>query len=243
MPAAATRHGRLSATWGDGPKDAEEGRDRRLQLQTRCRQPICTTRSPRTRRPALDAEATFAAQAKAAKISEAFQKWIFAEDTRRDTLVAEFNRRFNSLVAPKHHGNHLTLPGLSNKFNPHPYQRDAVARIVAEPTVLLDHVVGAGKTGSIMMGAMELRRLGLVKQPWIVVPNHILEQVGREAKQWYPAANILLGAAATDPEGRRRLAAQSAATDWDMVIVPQSLFTAIGVSPDDANRLYPTPTG
>ena len=43
---------------------------------------------------------------------------------------------------------------------------------------------------------------------------------------------MLLGAAATDPEGRRRLAAQSAATEWDMVIVPQSLFTAIGVSDD-----------
>ena len=220
----------MTETWGNEHKDAIE------LLDAVCNsKPVVVNRSAdeiaEHGGPALDAEATFAAQAKAAKISEAFQKWIFAEDTRRDTLVAEFNRRFNSLVAPKHHGNHLTLPGLSNKFNPHPYQRDAVARIVAEPTVLLDHVVGAGKTGSIMMGAMELRRLGLVKQPWIVVPNHILEQVGREAKQWYPAANILLGAAATDPEGRRRLAAQSAATDWDMVIVPQSLFTAIGVSP------------
>jgi N12 class adenine-specific DNA methylase len=182
--------------------------------------------------PALDAEATFAAQAKATKITEAFRKWIFADEARREILVAEFNRRFNSLVAPKHRGDHLTLPGLSDKFNPHPYQRDAVARIVAEPTVLLDHVVGAGKTGSFVMGAMELRRLGLVKQPWIVVPNHIIEQVGREAKQWYPAAKILLGAAATDADGRRRLAAQSSATEWDMVIVPQSLFTAIGVSPD-----------
>jgi N12 class adenine-specific DNA methylase len=32
------------------------------------------------------------------------------------------------------------------------------------------------------MGAMELKRLGLVKQPWIVVPNHLIEQVAREAK-------------------------------------------------------------
>ena len=78
------------------------------------------------------AEATFATQAKAAKITEAFQKWIFADDTRRDVLVAEFNRRFNSLVAPKHRGDHLTLPGLSNKFNPHPYQRDAVALVASQ---------------------------------------------------------------------------------------------------------------
>jgi hypothetical protein len=40
----------------------------------------------------------------------------------------------------------------------------------------------------------------------------------------------LLGSAATTAEGRRRLVAQSAASDWDMVIVPQSAFTAIPVS-------------
>jgi N12 class adenine-specific DNA methylase len=31
--------------------------------------------------------------------------------------------------------------------------------------VLLDHVVGAGKTGTMFMGAMEPCRLGLVRQP------------------------------------------------------------------------------
>ena len=78
---------------------------------------------------------------------------------------------------------------------------------------------------------MELKRLGLASQPWIVVPNHIIEQVGREAKQWYPAANVLVGAGATNAEGRRRFAAQTATGDWDMVIVPKSVFTAIKVSP------------
>ena len=126
----------------------------------------------------------------------------------------------------------LTLPGLSKRFEPHPYQRDAVARIIAEPNVLLDHVVGAGKSGTMFMAAMELRRLGLARQPWIVVPNHIIEQVGKEAKWWYPSAEILLGAPGTDPEGRRRFVAQSATSDWDMVIVPQSLFEAIPVGPE-----------
>jgi N12 class adenine-specific DNA methylase len=46
----------------------------------------------------------------------------------------------------------LVFPGKADKFEPHPYQRDAVARIIAEPTVLLDHVVGAGKTGTMFMG-------------------------------------------------------------------------------------------
>ena len=101
--------------------------------------------------------------------------------------------------------------------------------MVAEPTVLLDHVVGAGKTGTILMSAMELRRLGLANKPWIVVPNHIIDQVVREAGQWYPGARILSGSAATDADGRRLLIAQSASQDWDMVIVPRSAFSSIGV--------------
>ena len=180
----------------------------------------------------VDAQATFAAQAKCAKITEEFTRWLWSDDERRDTLVSEYNRRFNSLRAPVYDGSHLRLPGLSDHFTPHIYQRNAVARITNEPSTLLDHVVGAGKSGSMLMAAMELRRLGLVRQPWIVVPNHIIEQFGREAKQWYPAANVLLGSSATNAEGRRRFIAQSAASEWDLVIVPQSAFTAINVSND-----------
>ena len=161
-----------------------------------------------------------------------FREWLFRDDARRDRLVAEYNRRFNGLRAPRYDGRYLQFPGKSDVFEPHPYQRDAVARILHEPTVLLDHVVGAGKSGTMFLAAMELKRLGLVRQPWIVVPNHIIEQVGREAKQWYPGARVLMGSAGTDAEGRRRLIAQSAASEWDMVIVPLSAFTLIGVSPE-----------
>ena len=200
---------------------------------------ICNSRAVIVRNDegALNTEATFAAQAKCAKITETFRRWLWAEPGRRDNLVAEYNRRFNSFRAPSYDGTHIRLPGLSAKFTPHPYQRDAVARIIAEPTVLLDHVVGSGKTGSMMLSAMTMRRMGLVRQPWVVVPNHILDQVAREAKQWYPAANILVGAAATDPEGRRRLIAQSATADWDMVIVAQSAFALIPVS-DEVRKEY-----
>ena len=197
---------------------------------------VCNSRSIvlHTDEGVLDVQATVAAQAKCEKITHEFQKWIFNDPDRTETLVAEYNLRFNSLRAPRYDGSKLRLPGLSDHFIPHFYQRNAVARIIAEPTTLLDHVVGAGKTGTMLMAAMELRRLGLVRQPWIVVPNHIVEQIGRESAQWYPAAKVLLGSAATTAEGRRRFIAQSAASEWDLVIVPQSAFTKIGV--DDAVR-------
>jgi N12 class adenine-specific DNA methylase len=159
---------------------------------------------------------------------------IFEEKdpARSERLVAVYNERFNSLRPRTYDGSEMELPGLGETFTPHPYQRDAAARIVAEPTVLLDHVVGAGKTGTMLMGAKELKRLGLVSQPWMVVPNHIIEQVGREAKQWYPAANVLVGTTGTDAEARRRLVAQTATSDWDLVLVPKSVFTGITVSPE-----------
>jgi len=178
----------------------------------------------------VDMEETFAAQAQARKLTEKFREWVWTDEDRRNRLVTEYNTRFNSLRPARYDGSALALPGQSGR-TPHPHQRDAVARIIAEPTVLLDHVVGAGKTGVMVMGAMELRRLGLARQPWIVVPNHLVEQVGREAKQWYPAANILIGSNTTNLERRQRFAAQTAVGDWDAVIVPKSVFTAIGVSP------------
>ena len=182
--------------------------------------------------PAVDMEATTLAQVQAGKIQDEFRRWIWEDPERKERLVTEWNRRLNTLVPTTYDGAHLTLDGVSEAFTPHPYQRDAVARIVSEPSVLLDHVVGAGKTGSMFMGAMELRRRGLVRQPWIVVPTHLIEQMGREAKQWYPAANILVGYKGMNDEARKLFVAQSAASDWDFVIIPSSVFEKISVHPD-----------
>ena len=180
--------------------------------------------------PEVDAQATILAQVQSRKVVGEFRSWLWSDDARRDRLVTEWNRRFNSWVPPKHDGRFLQLPGLSPAFTPHPYQRDAVARIAAEPTVLLDHVVGAGKTGTMFMSAMELKRRGVVSQPWIVVPTHLIEQFGREVKQWYPAADVLVGSKGMSAEDRRVFVAQTATSNWDMVIVPGSVFERINVS-------------
>jgi len=130
--------------------------------------PIQVLRPPRvvadTGADPVDPTKTFAAQAQARKLTERFAEWVFTDDTRRDRLVTEYNVRFNSLRPARYDGADLALPGQAG-LDPHPHQRDAVARIINEPTVLLDHVVGAGKTGVMFMGAMELRRLGLARQP------------------------------------------------------------------------------
>ena len=54
------------------------------------------------------------------------------------------------------------------------------------------------------MGAMELRRLGLVRKPAFVVPNHMLEQFSREFLQLYPQAAVLITQREDLQAGRRR---------------------------------------
>lgn len=183
-------------------------------------------------RTVTDPEATELAGAKKAALADRFSSWVWADPARAERLADVYNARFNSWVAPKYTGEHLTFPGIGNQYQPRPTQAAAVARIIDQPTVLLDHVVGAGKTGTMVCAAMELRRLGLARQPWIVVPNHLVEQVAREAKQWYPDAQILTGTSGTNAEQRRELVALTATSDYDMVVLPESTFTGIPVSAD-----------
>ena len=131
----------------------------------------------RTKR-VLNPTETAAAQEKAGALQERFSEWCWEDPNRAGRLIREYNVRFNSIVLRDYStaGEHLALPGIARTFSPRPHQRAAVARILAEPAVGLFHEVGAGKTATMAIAASELRRLGLVRKPAVVVPNHMLEQ-------------------------------------------------------------------
>jgi N12 class adenine-specific DNA methylase len=176
---------------------------------------------------------TAAAQEKAQQLQERFAEWCWEDPDRAARLAGEYNQRFNSLVLRDYSqdGERLTLPGLARTFTPLPHQRAAVARMLAEPAVGLFHQVGAGKTAEMVIGANELRRLGLVRKPAIVVPNHMLEQFSREYLQLYPQSRVL-AASGDDLAGdkRRAFVARAAANDWDAIIMTRSAFTRLPVS-------------
>ena len=144
-------------------------------------------------------DATMAAQEKAAELAEHFSAWAWQDPGRADVLARTYNERFNNLVLRSYDEATLTLPGLSLAFRPRPHQTAAVARMISEPAVLLAHEVGAGKTAEMIIGVTELRRLGLVTKPAIVVPNHMLEQFAREWLQLYPQARGAGGAPRSAP--------------------------------------------
>ena len=89
-------------------------------------------------------------------------------------------------------GSHLTLPSSSQQITLRPHQKNAVWRIVQSDNTLLAHVVGAGKTYTMVAAAIELKRLGLATKPMFVVPNHMLAQFSSELLTLYPTANILV---------------------------------------------------
>lgn len=185
-------------------------------------------------------EETEAAQEKAEMLQERFAEWVWEEPERASRLIDEYNRRFNSIALRDYstEGHQLTLPGLAKTFSPHPHQRTAVARIISEPAVGLFHEVGAGKTAEMVMGAMELGRLGMANKPMIVVPNHMLEQFTREWLELYPQAKLLSAGSDDiktqkgDLSARRQFVARAAANDWDGIIMTQQAFKSIGVKPE-----------
>ena len=174
---------------------------------------------------------TLSAREKQEAITERFSSWVWEDPGRADRLAAEYNRRFNSLVLPSYDGSHLRLPGLATNFRPHTHQRDAVWRILSEPTVLLAHGVGAGKTATMVMAGREMKRLGMVSKPAYVVPNHMLEQFSREYLQLYPQAKVLVANRDDiSPAQRKEFVARCAAEDWDAVIMTHAGFERVPVS-------------
>ncbi|WAX58516.1 hypothetical protein M6B22_07060 [Jatrophihabitans cynanchi] len=186
----------------------------------------------------LDLETTEAAQRKAVELNERFAEWAWEDPPRATELAEEYNRRFNAIVLRDYSTTALSLPGLARSFTPRPHQLAAVNRMIQEPSAGLFHVVGAGKTAEIAMGVWELRRLGLINKSAIVVPNHLVDQFRNEFLQLYPQARVLAaGMQDVTRLGRGTFLGRIANSDWDAVIVSQSVFARIPLS-TEAQKAY-----
>ncbi|AVM69155.1 helicase [Lachnospiraceae bacterium oral taxon 500] len=183
------------------------------------------------RRSVLNQKETMLARSKQEIIKEEFKNWIFDDIDRRTRLVGEYNKRFNSIRLREYDGSNLTFDGMNPEIELRPHQRDAIARGLFGGNTLLAHEVGAGKTFEMIGIAMESKRLGMSSKSMIVVPNHIVEQFGREFNELYPSANILC---ATEkdfaPDKRKRFCSRIATGDYDAVIIGHSQYEKIPIS-------------
>jgi len=213
--------------WGTDRRSALELLEDALNLRT----PTVYDHDPETDRDVINAPATEAARDKQEKIKERFKQWVWQDDERRERLARKYNDEFNNVRLRSFNGDHLRLPGASPAIALHPHQRAAVWRILQTPNCLLAHVVGAGKTYTMVAAAMELKRLALAKKPLFVVPNHMLGQFSSELLSLYPGANILVAAKEDfEKDKRKTLMSRIATGDWDAVIVTHSGFEKIPLS-------------
>ena len=186
-----------------------------------------------------DKEATQACSAKIDEIRADFKEWA-RQKMQNDADMSEriertYNEQFNNYVpltisdefVPDYFG------GANHKFKMRPHQSKAIIRGTMQP-LLLAHEVGTGKTFTLISTAMEMRRLGTAKKPMIVVQNATVGQFVASAKELYPNAKVLtLEDKDRDKEGRKNFYAKIKYNDWDMIVVPQSVFERI---PDSEER-------
>lgn len=191
-----------------------------------------------------DPAATTACATKVDEIRQDFKDWARTQmqsDPELSMRMEEiYNEQFNNSVpksipdefVPEHFGGAATMVG-GKPFHLRPHQAKAVIRATTQP-VLLAHEVGTGKTYTLITTAMEMRRLGTARKPMIVVQNATVGQFVASAKALYPNAKVLtLEDADRNAEGRRAFYAKIKFNDWDMIVVPQSVFERI---PDSIER-------
>lgn len=220
----------MSNTWGTPsyPGDA-------LLQAVMNNRSIKVTYTDADKKTRTDVPATEAANEKAAEIKARFNDWIFSDPDRSEVLTKAYNETNNNYVTRVYDGSSMTFPGKVPdsiiKFRRH--QRNAIARIVQDRTGLLDHVVGAGKTFTVISGAMELKRTGLARKPMVAVPNHLVKQWAADFYRLYPGANVLTATKKDfEKANRRKFLARIATGDWDAVVIAHSSFGFIRPAPE-----------
>lgn len=216
--------------WGTSRKPAIE----LIRLALNMQQPVVYdyTTEDGKRKSVKNANETILAEQKQKQIKQRFMKWAWKDTNRRTEMARLFNDTYNNTRERRYDGSHLPdlfpgmAPGIIGKLRPH--QKNAIWRILQGKNTLLDHVVGSGKTYSMITAAMELKRMGLVQKPIFVVPKSILPQWEGEFRKLYPAAKIFVA----DLSSKERAESMSriAQGEWDSVLVTHPQFERLGMS-------------
>lgn len=164
-------------------------------------------------------------------LEETFRNWIFSDSQRKQQLQLIFAEKYGYYRKRKFDGSFLTFPGLNKEVELYKYQKDAVARIIFSPNVLLSHDVGSGKTYIMVCAGMELKRMGLSKKNLYVVPNNILGQWLTIFKTLYKNANVLcVEPKDFTPAKKESTLLKIRDNNYDGIIMPYSVFDKIPVS-------------
>ena len=179
----------------------------------------------------LNPKETAIAQGKQEIIKAKFLDWVWDDPDRRERLCGIYNTLYNSTRPRVYDGRHIQFVGMNPEIRLDTHQANAVARHLYGGNALYGHVVGAGKTFTMIAAAMESKRLGLSHKALFVVPNNIVGQFSAEFLQLYPSANVLMVTARDfEKQNRRKFCARIATGDYDGIVMAHSQFEKLPMS-------------
>jgi len=194
----------------------------------------------------FDREGTVDAQQKAKEINSAFQDWALNDTDRRKIISKNFNDKVNTTIDGKFDGSHMVFPGMGvittgvkrdDQLMAH--QKNVVWRLIQKGKGLVDHVVGSGKTFLSIATGIEMKRMGLLKKPMYVVPNHLVGQWAMDFQRLYPGAKVLVIDKTNFVKSKRQESMGRIATgEWDAVLVAHSSFGFVKMPYEYEKKFY-----
>lgn len=178
----------------------------------------------------IDTDASLNNELNSGLIQSEWENFLQNNTTVQTQLCKLFNERFNRYSPLKSLDNMMLLPDSNQSIKLREHQLKAVYRGITEGRLLLNHVVGSGKSYSIAAIAHELIRLGLKQRCVIVVPNHLTSQFAGQYLTLYPADQITVLSPDELSPKVRQASLLRLKTGSSIVICPESSFAAI--SPD-----------
>ena len=176
-------------------------------------------------------EETLLARQKQLDIINAFKEWVWKDQDRKLLLMSIYYDKYCQNILRKFDGSFLKFNEIDPSIKLYDYQKDAVARILFSPNVLLSHDVGAGKTFVMIAAGMEKKRLGLSNKNLYVVPNNLVGQWHDIFKTLYPNSKVLcVEPKMFTPGKRNKLLTQIKENDYDGIIIAYSCFSLIPIS-------------
>ncbi len=156
-----------------------------------------------------------------------------------EKILDGYNDKVNVYGLGAYDGDGLTFPGLSGSYKLAKHQRDAVMRMILQPSTLLHHAPGAGKTLVMAAAVMKLRQIGVVQRPMIIIPKSIIDDFTTNFLSYFPSAKILTLSSEDvgKREKREQLLAKISTQSWDVVLMPESAMNHMPQDPKKALAL------
>lgn len=191
-----------------------------------------------------DTEAIQNAHRKIDNIRSRYLLWLLElPNEDKQYLEKRYNDTYNCYALREYDGSHLSFPGLDFKAlkiaDLYPSQRNAAWRIIQNSGGLIDHEVGLGKTLTMIIAAMEMKRLGIAHKPMILALKANIQQITDTFRLAYPKAKLLApGENDFEPAKRKRIFHEIKNNNWDCIILTHDQFGKIPQDPEIQRQIF-----